>query len=244
MSKVRAYCSASDHLIRKIFSGVCRDSLWFEEYLKIIEVGDYFFEWTFIFCVFHPSYMPGSHPLWANFAWPIEIRVHCKNQSSSISRVRDIDHNESRSWRGIVHTQAFLRKHAISLDRVIHLISGVDHPIKLVCCPLLHAILSTNPITGTQVMSDEHNLLPCISRVRAMLELWFLQWTCISMGQTKVGQRGCDPGMLEGWKTRKMNVHSKKLSLISIIFRYSSNQWLPLHTPEKILRIRWSEAEL
>ena len=44
VSKVRAYCSASDHLIRKIFSGVCRDSLWFEEYLKIIEVGDYFFE--------------------------------------------------------------------------------------------------------------------------------------------------------------------------------------------------------
>ena len=34
--KVRAYCSASDHLIRKIFSGVCRDSYWFEEYLKII----------------------------------------------------------------------------------------------------------------------------------------------------------------------------------------------------------------
>ena len=44
VSKVRAYCSASDHLIRKIFSGVCRDSHWFEEYLKIIEIGDYFFE--------------------------------------------------------------------------------------------------------------------------------------------------------------------------------------------------------
>ena len=43
VSKVRAYCSASDHLIRKIFSGVCRDSHWFEEYLKIIEIGDYFF---------------------------------------------------------------------------------------------------------------------------------------------------------------------------------------------------------
>ena len=44
VSKVRAYYSASDHLIRKIFSGVCRDSHWFEEYLKIIEIGDYFFE--------------------------------------------------------------------------------------------------------------------------------------------------------------------------------------------------------
>ena len=44
VSKVRAYYSAFDHLIRKIFSGVCRDSHWFGEYLKIIEIGDYFFE--------------------------------------------------------------------------------------------------------------------------------------------------------------------------------------------------------
>ena len=42
--KVRAYCSASDHLIRKLFSGVGRDIHWFEEYLKIIEIDDYFFE--------------------------------------------------------------------------------------------------------------------------------------------------------------------------------------------------------
>ena len=42
--KVRAYCSASYHLIRKIFSGVCRDIHWFEEYLKIIEIDDHFFE--------------------------------------------------------------------------------------------------------------------------------------------------------------------------------------------------------
>ena len=42
--KVRAYCSASDHLIRKIISGVCRDIQWFEEYLKIIEIDDHFFE--------------------------------------------------------------------------------------------------------------------------------------------------------------------------------------------------------
>ena len=42
--KVRAYCSASDDLIRKIFSGVCRDIHWFEEYLKIIVIDDHFFE--------------------------------------------------------------------------------------------------------------------------------------------------------------------------------------------------------
>ena len=40
--KVRAYCSASDHLIRKIFSGACRDIHWFEEYLKITEIDDHF----------------------------------------------------------------------------------------------------------------------------------------------------------------------------------------------------------
>ena len=44
VSKVRAYCSVSDHQIRKIFSGVCRDSHWFEEYLKIIKIDVHFFE--------------------------------------------------------------------------------------------------------------------------------------------------------------------------------------------------------
>ena len=106
--KVRAYCSASDHLIRKIFSGVCRESQWFEKYLKIIEIGDHFFGWTFIFRVFQ---------------------------------------DKSCSWRGILHTQASLRKHVISLDRVRHLISKVDRPVRPVCRPLLHAILSTDPIT-------------------------------------------------------------------------------------------------
>ena len=36
-----------------------------------------------------------------------ECRIHCKNQSSGISCVRDIGHNESRSRHGIVHTQVF-----------------------------------------------------------------------------------------------------------------------------------------
>ena len=48
VSKVQAYYSASesDHLIRKNFSGLCRDSHCFEEYLKIIETFTYvhFFE--------------------------------------------------------------------------------------------------------------------------------------------------------------------------------------------------------
>ena len=41
--KVRAYCSASDRLICKYFLGVCRDSHWFEVYLKFIEIDDHFF---------------------------------------------------------------------------------------------------------------------------------------------------------------------------------------------------------
>ena len=99
--------------------------------------------------------------------------MHSENQSSSMSGIRDIDLNKSQflfmTWDW--HTQASLCKHVISLDRVRHLISGVDHPVRLVFCPLLLAILSPDPITRPHVMSDEHNLLLCISQVRDMLEL-------------------------------------------------------------------------
>ena len=58
--------TAFDHLIRKIFSGVCRDSQWFEEYLKIIEIGDHFFSNERSFFAFFNSLTcvdGGSHPL-------------------------------------------------------------------------------------------------------------------------------------------------------------------------------------
>ena len=42
--KVRAYCLASDHLIRKVSSEVCGDFHWFEEYLKIMEIDYHFYE--------------------------------------------------------------------------------------------------------------------------------------------------------------------------------------------------------
>ena len=45
------------------------------------------------------------------------------------------------------------------------------HPVQLVCCPLLHAILSPDPITRQHIMSDEDNLLLCVSQVQDMLEL-------------------------------------------------------------------------
>ena len=210
MSKVRAYCSASDHLIRKIFSGVCRVSHWFEEYLKIIEIGDYFFEWTFIFRVFHPSNMPGSHPLWATFVWPIAIQVHCKNQSSSMTTARDKQGNRLCS----------------SLIKWVPVIGSVD---KIACSrgqktnltgwstPLMRCLTLSSEITCLRreawvctIPRHERDSLWSISRTRDLLELWFSQWTRISMCQTKAAQRGCDPGLLEGWKTRKMNVHSKK----------------------------------
>ena len=44
----------------------------------------------FIFRIYHRFNMPGSYPLSATFVWPIEIQVHCENQSSSMSRTRDV----------------------------------------------------------------------------------------------------------------------------------------------------------
>ena len=89
----KAYCSASDHLIRIFFSGVFRVSHWFEECLKLSKSVIIFGRNVHFLRVFHPSYMPVSHPLWATFVWPIEIQVHCENQSSSMTRTRDIQSN-------------------------------------------------------------------------------------------------------------------------------------------------------
>ena len=50
--KVRPYCSASDHPIRKICLGVCWDSHWSEEYLKISEMDDKFFRMNVHFSCF------------------------------------------------------------------------------------------------------------------------------------------------------------------------------------------------
>ena len=148
--------------------------------------------------------MPGSHPLWATFVWLIEIRVHCKNQSSSVSGIRDIDQNKARSWRGIMHTQASLRKHVISLDRVRHLISGVDHPVRLVCCPLLHAILSPDPITRPHIMSDEHNL----SFLCNCFVFGLILWKCVR-GQYKGHLGGLDK-VFKIWD-RHNRIHRQKL---------------------------------
>ena len=85
-AKVWAYCSAPSYLICKMF----QKSNSFEEYTMLSEIGVQFFEWMFIFYVFRPLAMAGSHPLWATFVWPIEIRDASKNQSSSMSSFRDI----------------------------------------------------------------------------------------------------------------------------------------------------------
>ena len=68
---------------------------------------------------------------------------------------------------------AFFHPYNTTLDRARHPISGVDHPVavRLVCCSMLHVILSLDLITVPHVMGDEHNLLLCTSRVRDMLAL-------------------------------------------------------------------------
>ena len=48
-----------------------------------------------------------------------------------------------------------------------------------------------------------------ISNIGHAKDLIF-QRSRISLGLTKVAQRGCDPGLLRGQKMWKMNVHSKK----------------------------------
>ena len=206
-------------------------------------MDDHFFEWTFIFRVFHCFNMPGSHPLWATSVWPIEIQVHCRNQSSSMSRTRDIQSNRLCSslitW--VQWLDPLTRSHAAggrqtSLTRWSTLLMRCLTLSSEITCLRREAWVCTIP-------RHERDLFWSISRIRDTLELWFLQWTCNLIGQTKGAHRGCDPRMLKQWKTRKMNVHSKKWSWIWIVFRYSSNQWLSRHNAEKILRIRWSEAE-
>ena len=62
-AKVWAYCSAPGHLIRKISSGMFQKSSSFKEYTRFCEIGVHFFKYTFIFHVFRPLAVPGSHPL-------------------------------------------------------------------------------------------------------------------------------------------------------------------------------------
>ena len=66
-----------------------------------------------------------------------------------------------------MHTQASLRKDAISLDRAIHLISRVDQPVSGPS-----SMRSRRLILFT--MSDEHNALLQISQRVGMLELLVL----------------------------------------------------------------------
>ena len=58
-----------------------------------------------------------------------------------------------------------------------------------------------DPTTGHYTMSDE-NMYSCdISKTRHARALIFFQESRISIGQTKVAQRRCDPAMARGRKT-------------------------------------------
>ena len=71
-------------------------------------------------------------------------------------------------------------------------------------------------VKGSRVCTiprHERDLFQSISQQPDMLELSFFQVSCISIGQTKVAQRGCDPGTVRGRKTRKMNADFAKRSV-------------------------------
>ena len=59
-------------------------------------------------------------------------------------------------------------------------------------------------VKGSRVCTiprHERDLFRSIPQTPNVLELSFLQMSCISIGQTKVAQRGCDPGTARGRKT-------------------------------------------
>ena len=59
-------------------------------------------------------------------------------------------------------------------------------------------------VKGSRVCTiprHERDLFRSISQQPDLLELSFFQVSCITIGQTKVAQRGCDPGIARGRKT-------------------------------------------
>ena len=81
----------SDHLIRKIFSGLRRDSQWFEEYLKIIEIGDYFSDERSFFAFFTPltclDHIPLGLPLFGPSGYESTVKIRAPAYP-----VSEIDH--------------------------------------------------------------------------------------------------------------------------------------------------------
>ena len=105
--KVRVYCSASDHLIRKIFLGVCRDIHWFEEYLKIIEIYVHFFNERSFYAFLTPltclDHMPFELLLFGPSRYKFTVKIRAlaviipthpwKNFADQMNRGRAISSN-------------------------------------------------------------------------------------------------------------------------------------------------------
>ena len=83
-----------------------------------------------------------------------------------------------------------------------------------------------------------------ISRSPDTLEFWFFHEWCILKGQTKLVQRARDPSMINDWKMRKMNVHSKKWTSISLHLIDSSNELIHQLIPAKIMEIEQLQPEV
>ena len=129
------------------------------------------------------------------------------------------------------------RMHLGAANRVTCSANEVLYPVKWDRMLVKGSRLCTIP-------RHERDLFRSVSQKLDLLELWaFFQVSCISIGQTKVAQRGCDPGTARGWKLWKMNIHSKKWTPISQNVVYSSNELLLWNIPEEILPIGWPGAE-
>ena len=72
VSKVRAFYSSSDNLIRKIFFRVVLGQSLVRGISKDHQNRSSFFRTNVHFRVLHPFNMPGSHPLSATLVWPIK----------------------------------------------------------------------------------------------------------------------------------------------------------------------------
>ena len=76
----------------------------------------------------------------------------------------------------------------------------------------------------------------CISQIREMLELWFLQWTRILMGQTKVPWRDVMQKNAKNERSfKKMNIDFDNFLIFLEPVTVLTHSW-------KILRIRLSES--
>ena len=131
VQKVRGYCSASDHRIRKICSGVCKDSHWFEEYLKIIFSNErsFFAFFPLLTCLDHISFgLLFFGP--SRYKFTVKIRaLACP--ILEICRVIDCVHHSLPGFNDWIFWQDRMQQGAADRsNRVINSANEVSDPVK------------------------------------------------------------------------------------------------------------------